>query len=373
MVVPLYVPQTMKENPSLRVALVGYGYAGKTFHAPLIRSVPGLELATVASRDARKVHADLPDVSVVADVSAALADPSIDIVVIASPNDTHAPLARAAMEAGKHVVVDKPFALDVTQARALADVAARTQRVLSVFQNRRWDSDFLGMRKVIADGLIGDVRHFESHIDRFRPQVRTRWREQQGPGSGVWYDLGPHLIDQALLLFGVPDRVFASLAVQRDHGEVEDWAHAVLEYGARRVILHASMLVAGGVSRFIAHGTRGSVLKPLPDRQEAQLLAGMQPGTLAWGEDPNDMLLHDGQGQDTHLPTPPGDQRRYYMALRDAVLGRGANPVSPQQAITVMAVLETAIASAAEGRAVTLALSDDERAAWSSADITRPA
>jgi len=356
----------MADSPTpVQVALIGYGYAGKTFHAPLIGSVPGLALAVVASRDAAKVHADLPGVEVMADVAAAVTDPRTSLVVIASPNDTHAPLARAALEAGKHVVVDKPFALDLVQARELAAVAERQGRVLSVFQNRRWDSDFLGVRQLVAQGRLGEVRHFESHIDRFRPQVRVRWREQPGPGSGVWYDLGPHLIDQALLLFGVPDRVLASLAIQRDGGEVTDWAHVVLEYGARRVVLQASMLVAGGSARFMVHGTRASLVKPLADRQEAQLLAGMLPGAASWGEDPDDMLIHEGDGQVVSAPVPAGDQRQYYVALRDAVWGRGANPVTPKQAITVMAVLEAAIASSASGRAIAPAWSEDERRAWS--------
>jgi predicted dehydrogenase len=352
----------------LRVALIGYGYAGKTFHAPLIRSVPGLELAVVTSRDAAKVHADLPDVEVVGTPLDVMANPGIDLVVIASPNDTHAPLARAALLAGKHVVVDKPFALDLTQARELAALAAEQGRVLSVFQNRRWDSDFLGVRQAMADGLLGETRHFESHIDRFRPEVRTRWREQQGPGSGIWYDLGPHLIDQALLLFGPPERVLASLSIQRDGGEVADWAHVVLEYGARRVILHASMLVAGGSPRFTLHGTRASLVKQRADRQEAQLLAGMSPGSASWGEDPDELLLYDGSGQVTPLSAPAGDQRRYYAALRDAVAGQGPNPVTPLQAVTVMAVLEAAIESAASGRAIALALSKEERAAWAAGD-----
>lgn len=357
----------MNDNAPLRLALIGYGYAGKTFHAPLIRSVPGLRLATVVSRDAAKVHADLPDVDVVADARAAMGDAAVDVVVIASPNDTHAPLARAALEAGKHVVVDKPFALDLAQARELASLADRRQRVLSVFQNRRWDSDFLAVRAAMAEGALGDVRHLESHFDRFRPQVRARWREQQGPGSGVWYDLGPHLIDQALLLFGLPDRVWGSLAVQRDAGEVADWAHAVLEYGARRVILHASMLVAGGSPRFIVHGTRGSAVKPLADRQEAQLLAGMAPGDEAWGEDPDALLLYDGHGAVSRRAAPSGDQRQYYAALRDAVRDGGRPPVTSWQAVTVMAVLEAAMASARSGQAVALAWSGAERGAWESA------
>jgi predicted dehydrogenase len=348
----------------IRVALIGYGYAGKTFHAPLIRSVPGLELATVVSRDAAKVHADLPEVAVAADVHAAIADPNTALVVIASPNDTHAPLARAALEAGKHVVVDKPFALDLAQARELAAVAEQQGKLLSVFQNRRWDSDFLGVQQAMANGVLGEVKHVESHIDRFRPQVRVRWREQPGAGSGIWYDLGPHLIDQALLLFGLPDRVLASLAIQREGGEVTDWAHVVLTYGARRVILHASMLVAGGSARFTVHGTQASLIKPQADRQEAQLLAGIRPGDATWGEDPDLILIYDSEGKVTKLPAPLGDQRQYYIALRDAVLGTGANPVTAAQAITVMAVLEAAMESSASGQSVALALSEQECRAW---------
>ncbi|MBD8898506.1 oxidoreductase [Rhodanobacter sp. DHG33] len=348
----------------LRVALIGYGYAGKTFHAPLIRSVPGLVLGTVVSSDAGKVQADLPDVEVVADAAVAFADPQLDVVVIASPNHTHAPLARAALEAGKHVVVDKPFALDLAQARELTAIAERERRVLSVFQNRRWDTDFLGVRHLIETGRLGRITHFESHIDRFRPQVRARWREQAGAGNGLWYDLGPHLVDQALCLFGVPDRVWANLATQRDGGEVTDWAHAVLEYGERRVILHASMLVAGGSPRFIVHGTQGSAVKPKIDTQETQLLAGMRPGDAGWGEDTDDLLLYDGNGNVEHLASPRGDQSRYYATFRDAVKGLGPNPVTPQQAIVVMAVIEAAVVSAAEGKAMALALSAAERDAW---------
>lgn len=348
----------------LRVALVGYGYAGKTFHAPLIRSVPGLVLGAVVSHDAGKVHVDLPDVEVVANATAAFADPRLDIVVIASPNATHVPLARAALEAGKHVVVDKPFALDLAQARELAAIAEREQRVLSVFQNRRWDSDFLGIRQLMETGRLGAVSHFESHIDRFRPQVRARWRERAGAGGGLWYDLGPHLVDQALCLFGVPDRIRASLATQRDGGEATDWAHVLLEYGQRRVILHAGMLVAGGSPRFIVHGTQGSVVKPKIDPQEAQLLAGMRPGDAGWGEDADNLLLYAGNGGAELLAPPRGDQSRYYVALRDAVRGHGPNPVTPQQAIAVMAVIEAAMASSAEGKAVAPGLSAAERSAW---------
>lgn len=356
----------MSASAPLRVALIGYGFAGKTFHAPLIAATPGLALSVVGSRDAAKVQADHPHARVIGDPFAAATDADVDLVVIATPNHSHAPLARVALRAGKHVVVDKPFTLNLDEARELVALAHRHARVLSVFQNRRWDSDYLGVKQAIDDGLLGEVAHFESHIDRFRPQVRERWREQAGPGTGVWWDLGPHLADQALQLFGLPDRVVASLAVQREGGIVADWAHVLLEYPRRRVVLHASMLAAGGSPRFLVHGRRGSLVKPRADRQEAQLLAGFVPGAPGWGEDDDALEWHDEHGE-RRLPTPAGDQRRYYMAVRDAIAGSGANPVPPAQALALMAVLEAAVESAEHGRAAVPALSADEREAFARA------
>lgn len=187
-------------NDKIRVGLIGYGYASKTFHAPLIMGTPGLELAAVSSSDETKVKADWPAVSVVSEPRHLFNDPHIDLIVIPTPNDTHFPLAKAALEAGKHVVVDKPFTVTLSQARELDALARSTGRVLSVFHNRRWDSDFLTLKALLADGVLGEVSLFESHFDRFRPQVRDRWREQGGPGSGIWYDLAPHLLDQAIQL-----------------------------------------------------------------------------------------------------------------------------------------------------------------------------
>jgi predicted dehydrogenase len=260
-------------------------------------------------------------------------------------------------------VVDKPFTLDLADARELAALADRQQRLLSVFHNRRWDSDFLTVQQAIADGVIGGVAHFESHFDRFRPEVRARWREGSGPGSGIWFDLGPHLVDQALQLFGIPDRVLASLALQRVGALSDDWAHVVLEYSGRRVILHAGMLVAGGVPRFLVHGTRGSLMKRKPDPQEAQLLAGMKPHHQGWGVDPDPMLLYDGSGGERHIPSLAGDQSRYYAGI-DAALRAGApNPVPPVQAIAVVAVIEAALLAARTGQATMPKLTDDERVA----------
>jgi predicted dehydrogenase len=209
----------MSKVQTINIALIGYGFVGKTFHAPLIQSVDGLRLAVVSSRDEEKVKRDLPDVLVVATPEEAIQHPDIDVVVIASPNATHAPLATLALNAGKHVVVDKPFTLDMKEARDLIALADEKQLLLSVFHNRRWDSDFLGIKQIIAQGTLGKVKHLESHIDRFRPEVRVRWREQNVPGSGLWFDLGPHLIDQTLQLFGLPESVQGNIATLRDGGD----------------------------------------------------------------------------------------------------------------------------------------------------------
>ena len=350
----------MSMTKDINVALIGYGFVGKTFHAPLILSVPGLKLTLVSSSNADKVNKDLPDVRVAASAEIAINDPDIDLVVIASPNETHAPLAKMALNAGKHVVVDKPFTLNLDEARELAVLAEEKKLLLSVFQNRRWDSDYLGVKKVIESGVLGEIKHFESHIDRFRPEVRDRWREHNIPGSGLWFDIGPHIIDQTLQLFGLPETVYGNIAVLRKGAEINDWAHVVLNYPGHKVILHASMLVAGGVMRFTVHGDKGSVVKKNADQQENQLLAGILPGSENWGRDNDDLVLFDGQQQPTSIKTPKGDQRQYYIQARDAINGQGTNPVSPIQAIAVMAVLEAAVLSSQSGQVQKIDLSQSE-------------
>lgn len=340
----------------ISVGLVGYGYSGKTFHAPLISAEPLLRLTGVASSDAGKVLADLPDTTVYEDAEQMFCDPNIDLVVIATPNHTHAPLARSALAGGKHVIVDKPFALDLAEARTLFTEAERQKRLLSVFQNRRWDSDFLTIRSAIAAGEVGEVTHFESHFDRFRPIVKDRWREKKQPGGGLWYDLGPHLVDQALLLFGLPDSVQGNFACQRPGAETEDWAHVVLTYGNRRIILHADMLTAGGGRKFIVHGTAGTLLKTHGDQQETQLKSGMKPGMSGWGYDPDPLILFDTAGDRRELQSTPGDQRLYYQAIARAIMSSSENPVPPVFALAVMAVIEAALLSARTGAARPLSL-----------------
>lgn len=352
---------------SIRVALIGYGYAGKTFHAPLIQSVPGLDLTIVSSSRPDEVWKHLPSVQIVARPEDAVTRTDVDLVVIASPNESHVPLATAALNAGKHVVVDKPFTNTLAEARGLAELARTRQKLLSVFHNRRWDSDFLAVKALVAAGRLGEILHFESHFDRFRPEVRDRWREQTGPGAGLWYDLGPHLVDQALELFGLPQKISANLAIQRPGARVDDWAHVLLDYGRLRVILHGGMLVAGGVPRMTLHGTHGSWLKYGLDVQESQLVSGMRPDNPVWGKDTVPGLFYDGSGGPAQeLAVPNGDQSQYYHGIRRALLDGEPNPVTPAQAIALMAVLETAVQSAATGQTLPLPLTDQERTTYAS-------
>jgi predicted dehydrogenase len=341
----------------LHVALVGYGYAGRVFHAPLIAHTDGLRLHTVVSRDAARVHADHPDVRVVRDPATAFADDAIDLVVIATPNDTHAPLALAALAAGRHVVVDKPFATSPAEAQAVVDAAARAGRIASVFHNRRWDDDFLALRALVEDGTLGEVVELHSHFDRFRPQVPDRWRERAGAGTGLWFDLGPHLVDQALQLVGPPLALQADIARQREGAVVDDWFHVVLRYPRLRVVLHAGALVAAPGPRFAAHGTRGSFRVDGLDGQEARLKAGIAPGTGAAGATPRHgriTRIEDGTARETNIALHAADYRAYYAGLRDAIRTGTAPPVTARQALDVMRVLALAIDSAGDGRARSL-------------------
>jgi predicted dehydrogenase/predicted N-acetyltransferase YhbS len=310
-----------ESRAAIRVALVGYGLGGRTFHAPVIRGVAGLRLDVVVSSDAAKVHADLPEITVEPHADAVFADPAVDLVVVATPNATHFDLARRALEAGKHVVVDKPFTVTVDEAERLTTLAQRSGRLLSVYQSRRWDPDFQILRIEIGEGALGEVVHFESHYDRFRPTVKPRWKEHSAPGGGIWYDLGPHLVDQALQLFGPPKAIYADLGMQRDRAEAVDYFHVLLRYGKLRVILHASNLVPEPTRRFEVHGTKASYLK-----------CGVEEGDEAG--------LH---------------YTAFYSQLRDAIHQEAANPVPPEEALPVMRVMEAAMRSSEERREVSWA------------------
>jgi len=322
----------------IRVGLVGYGLAGASFHAPLIRACERMELvAVLTSREAPMRVASLQE----------LLDRS-DLVVVASPNQTHFPIAHESLAAGRHVVVDKPFTITVEQADALIALAAEQQRVLTVFQNRRLDGDFLTIRKFLP--RIGEVSLFEANWDRFRPAIKQGWREIPEPGGGVLADLGSHLIDHALQLFGLPDAVEADVLAQRPEAQVDDYFDLTLSYGTMRVCLRCSTLVAEPRPRFAVHGSGGSFVKFGIDVQEAQLRSGMDARDPGFGLDERDGSFTSADGTRTSVPTERGRYLDYYDAVAAAILDGAPVPVDPADARAGVMLIDLARRAAALGQ-----------------------
>lgn len=327
-----------------RTAIIGYGIAGKVFHAPLVRATDGLHLVAVGTSRAEEV----PDGIRVASPEALIADPEIDLIVIATPNPTHFPLAGAALRSRKHVVVDKPMCVSSGEAAALIQTSQESGRLLIPFHNRRWDADFLTARKLIASGALGELMLFEAHWDRFRPEVAERWREAPGPGTGLLYDLGPHLIDQALLLFGPPDSVASDFAAQRQGSCVDDYFALTLRYGATRVLLSASSLIADPRPRFSVHGTAGSFVMFGLDPQEDQLRAGVDPLSADFGLDQSlHGTLTGADGSSTRVAAERGEWLSLYRGVAAAMAGRAPPPVLADDALAGIKIVENAHADQA--------------------------
>jgi predicted dehydrogenase len=346
---------------SRRVALIGYGLAGEAFHAPLIDAEPGLRLAAVVTRDPDRraaVAARYPEAELLDGPDAIWAGAGdVDLVVVASPNATHVALARAAIDAGLDVVVDKPLAASAAEAEQLAAHAEAGGRRLIPFHNRRWDGDFLTLRRLVERGALGQVARFESRFERWRPEVTAgRWRESAAPqdAGGLLYDLGVHLIDQALVLFGPAATVYAELDVRRADAEVDDDAFvAITHRSGVRSHLWASMIAGAVGPRLRVLGTAATYVKHGLDVQESQLRAGLTPRDRGFGvEEPAAHgALHTG-AETQPIATEPGRYQDFYAGVVGALDG-GAPPVGPQDAIAALRVIVAARASAAEGRVVT--------------------
>lgn len=339
---------------ALRIGLVGYGLAGKVFHTPLYAAA-GVELVAVASSDAAKVHADHPQVRVHPDATTLMADPGVDLVVLASPSFTHAPLMLEALAAGKHVLSDKPFTATVAEADAVIAAARSAGRIATCYQNRRFDADFLTLQDLIASGRLGEVVHYESHYDRFNPQTRDRWQEQERPGVGLHYDLGAHLIDQALQLFGLPDWVQGDVQRQREGSAIIDNFHVRMGRGRCRIELSAGMLVPDSSLRYRVHGTDGSWIKHHADPQEDQLRhLGIGPDEDRYGWEEDSHLgtlteLVDGQMQTSRTAALRGDWPRLYRELSAAIRQGTPPPVLAEEARNVIAVIEAMLESSRTG------------------------
>ena len=346
-------------NP-INVGLVGFGHAGRVFHAPLIHANPNLRLSHILERRGDEAQKRYPAAKIVRDMESLLHESSVHLIVVATPNTSHLEIAALALQAGKHVVVDKPFTITSADADELIAVSMKVGRVLSVFQNRRWDGDFLTVRQLLDQGAIGRLAEFHSRYDRFRPGVRpSAWREQSGPGSGVLFDLGSHLIDQAVVLFGNPTGIYADVSMQRDGAVAVDNFEVQLQYPNLKVTLHAGSLVCEPSPRFLLYGARGTYQKFGLDPQEEALKQGGIPGGPGWGEDPSDAwgtVTHcNGKLSRAKYRTLAGDYSAYYTNVYRAITGHEELAVKPEQSRNVIRLIELAEQSALEGRVVSCA------------------
>jgi scyllo-inositol 2-dehydrogenase (NADP+) len=348
----------------IRTAVLGFGFAGRIFHSPFISAVPGLELSIIVQRHGDSAAAEYPKTRILRSVELALTDPAIDLIVVGTPNETHFDLARAALVAGKHVVVDKPFAPTSAEARELISLAARQGKVIAPFHNRRFDGDFVTLKKLVAEGTLGRVTQVISHYDRYRPVQRAgTWKEAGGRSNGLLWDLGPHLLDQALALYGTPKFLTASVRSERDVTNIDDAFDIVLDFVSTdgrglRYACHSTMIGAEAAPRFRVHGTHGSWVKYGMDVQEAALLAGKRPPQVGsqepWLPEPESgwgtLTLAADPGEPTQLErrkvsTEVGDYRHFYESVRDAILGVSPLAIPTEDGYRTIRLLELAVQS----------------------------
>ncbi|QHL87508.1 oxidoreductase [Nibribacter ruber] len=347
----------------IHVGLIGYGMAGQVFHAPFVEAVEGLELTRI--RESREENILLaqeryPKAVVTAHVQDILKDDDIDLVIVAVPNSAHYSLAKEALLAGKHVVVEKPFTVTSAEAGELIELAKAQHKILTVYHNRRWDSDFKTVQKLVQQQLLGNLVEYRAHFDRFRNAIRPNtWKEQAVPGTTILYDLGSHLIDQALTLFGMPQSIWADIRSQREGSQIPDKFETILFYDKLKVVLTAGMLVREPGPRYILHGDKGSFLKHGLDVQEEALKQGLFPKDLpaTWGVEPENLWGHlNTEIQGLHflgkVESEVGDYRGFYENVKQAILGEADLEVKPEQARDVIRVIELAMQSSAEKRVV---------------------
>jgi predicted dehydrogenase len=344
----------------IQTAIVGFGLSGRVFHAPFLHVHTGFRLKKVVERNAEKSKAIYPDIVVVKNHLDLLKDPELELVVIATPNIYHFDLAREFLEAGKHVVIEKPFTPTSAEADELTHLAKKAGRKIFVYQNRRWDGDFKTIQQVVYQGYLGEILEYEAHFDRFAPGARrSAWRDEPLPAGGVLYDLGSHLIDQALVLFGLPHSVFADIRMLRAESRVDDCFEVKLFYKRLKVTLKASVFVKEKGPRYILHGTKGSFIKYGIDPQEEMLKEGLMPGAADWGkEDPDyyGILNAEMHGQQFYgtVETEPGNYMGFYDNVHDVITKGSEQAVTPEEASQVIRIIELAFESHNYGKILDL-------------------
>jgi predicted dehydrogenase len=355
----------VSDDSDLRVGIIGYGLAGSVFHAPLVASTPGMRVAAISVGDAARsaqARRDFPQAAIYPTAQALLAAAdTLDLVVVAAPNDAHVSLGVAALEAGLPVVIDKPLAASVGEGQRVLDAAARTGKPLSVFQNRRWDNDFLTLRRLMAGDSLGQIAQFESHFERFRPEPKAgAWRESADPAlaGGLLFDLGAHLIDQALQLFGWPETVYAEQTRRRAGVAVDDDSFVALRFpGGEVAHLWMSVIPRVAGPRLRVVGARGVYEKYGLDPQEAQLVSGLRPGDAEYGREPSEQrgtltTELDGVTIEATVESLPGSYQDYYAGVRDALRAGKPMSVDPRDSLDVIRIIEAARASAERSEVV---------------------
>ena len=335
----------------INTAIIGFGLSGRVFHAPFLHTHPGFKLSKVVERHGNSSVEIYPEVEIVRDYKELLKDNNLELAVIATPNILHADLAREFLLAGKHVVIEKPITPTSAEADDLIRLAEKTGKKFFVYQNRRWDGDFKTVQQVVYNGYLGEILEYEAHFDRFAPGARrSAWRDEPLPAGGVLYDLGSHLVDQALVLFGLPHFVFADIRWQRAESKVDDYFEVNLYYSRLKVTLKASVFVKEPGPRYIIHGTKGSFIKYGIDPQEEMLKEGLMPGSVDWGkEDPDywgilNAELHGQQFYGT-IETEPGNYTGFYDNVHDVIMNGAEQAVTPEDARNVIRIIELAFES----------------------------
>lgn len=335
----------------INTGIIGFGLSGRVFHAPFIHSHPGFHLIKINERHHHHSKEIYPYVKVVRDHKELLADRSIDLIIVATPNIYHYPMSRECLLAGKHVVIEKPFTPSSGEAEELIRLSGETGKKIFVYQNRRWDGDFLTIRKLISEGVLGKIKHYEAHFDRYSPEIKhDAWRDRDLPGGGILFDLGAHLIDQALYLFGYPEGVLADIRYERDGSPVDDYFDLKLLYHDKEIVLKAGMMVSDPGPRFIVKGTKAIFTKYGIDTQEALLKTGEMPVSNNWGKENSRFWgkLESLQGPSpeiSHVATENGDYMGFYNNVYEVLTQNFSILVSPEEARDVIFIIEKAFES----------------------------
>jgi predicted dehydrogenase len=340
---------------TIKTAIIGYGFAAKTFHEPFLRELDGYQLVAASGSKAIEAKQYWPEMIAYRHYKEMLESSEAELYIVTTPNQSHFDITQALLKAGKRVILDKPACTSSAQLKELIRLEKASSGSVSIFQNRRWDGDFLTLKKLLGSGQLGEIKRFESHFDRARPTPKTRWRELPGEGAGIWFDLGPHLIDQALQLFGKPSAVTADIRTLREAASVDDYFDVLLHYSDKAVKLHSTPFCFGRPLRYDVQGCKGRFVKYAMDPQEAQLIDGKAFSVPSWAADEfaNFGRLHREQG-DERIPTELGDYAKFFELMEGFIEGSTENPVPLNSVADQIAVIEAGFLSSTEKTSIEL-------------------